>query len=527
MQDTTTIECFKRCRDYIESKHFKNKKKLETIKNRVITHKNQLDNKNEELEKKTRELKLIKSDMVDILDEEDSADKMDSLKSKMTSIKNDIKLIEEEKKEINDKIRKIEENTIPQEDVQKLKNDVLDALLDIIICEYEADKNYNTTDYSDRYKKSYKKIEEAATFNELMEGIEDVMCDLQSYEIYYLRQSSYYNGYVEDLGLNPERVMDESNLMTIKNKLDIKQGITPNFLGYLIKNVDKLDTLIGENFSPYAIIGPKMEEDYRNQQIKDLRIAVGNSLGSKISNRVFDFMLVSEDYKVSERTCDFLNRADLSSLENSIKYVRKNGIVAFTLPFFRLYKDITNFISRNLYDVSIFRSNTFSFNGELIIMGRVKEDKKKNIELYKAIRNSMLETYEYNTDIIYTISNRPLEVQFFKGSILSKIALENAVNTSDAFEKYLASKKKDNSFNKEPLLPLSSGQLGLISTSGSIDGIIEEDENHAHVIRGKIKPHTRMVEEEDENGTITQESITSSHVQMNIITSDGGYKSII
>ena len=79
-----------------------------------------------------------------------------------------------------------------------------------------------------------------------------------------------------------------------------------------------------------------------------------------------------------------------------------------------------------------------------------------------------------------------------------------------------------------PLLPFSIGQLGLVLTSGCLDGVIEEPDNCSHVVKGRV---IKVVDTEREiNDTRDQveiSSTTSNRVEISMFLPDGTYRCLI
>jgi hypothetical protein len=77
--------------------------------------------------------------------------------------------------------------------------------------------------------------------------------------------------------------------------------------------------------------------------------------------------------------------------------------------------------------------------------------------------------------------------------------------------------------DQAPLLPFNIGQVGLVLTSGCLDGVIEEMEGINHVIKGMTtKVITTNREDLDDNKMRCTETI-NNQVKINIFTADGKY----
>ena len=77
--------------------------------------------------------------------------------------------------------------------------------------------------------------------------------------------------------------------------------------------------------------------------------------------------------------------------------------------------------------------------------------------------------------------------------------------------------------NARPLLPFNMGQIGLVLTSGCLDGIVEEYPGQYHAIKGMV---TKIKHTDTNNDVGNEESVLetiSNKVQINIITPDGQF----
>ena len=76
--------------------------------------------------------------------------------------------------------------------------------------------------------------------------------------------------------------------------------------------------------------------------------------------------------------------------------------------------------------------------------------------------------------------------------------------------------------DQSPLLPFNIGQVGLVLTSGCLDGVIEEMEGINHVIKGMTtKVMTTNREEMDDKVRCTE--TINNQVKINVFTADGKY----
>ena len=80
--------------------------------------------------------------------------------------------------------------------------------------------------------------------------------------------------------------------------------------------------------------------------------------------------------------------------------------------------------------------------------------------------------------------------------------------------------EKDTSMR--PLLPFNMGQIGLVLTSGCLDGVVEEYEGQYHAIKGMVTK-VRDFNNSRENNDETSIETISNKVQINLLTPDGKF----
>ncbi len=73
-----------------------------------------------------------------------------------------------------------------------------------------------------------------------------------------------------------------------------------------------------------------------------------------------------------------------------------------------------------------------------------------------------------------------------------------------------------------PLLPFNMGQIGLVLTSGCLDGVVEEYEGQYHAIKGMVTK-VRDFNNSRENNDETSIETISNKVQINLLTPDGKF----
>lgn len=257
------------------------------------------------------------------------------------------------------------------------------------------------------------------------------------------------------------------------------------------------------------------------------RVIKGVLTGSRISNDVFDMMVLTPkiSWEVSyTQTGGLSEKSEKAMFRHHIKHLRKNGIFVYTIPYFRLTKDLAFIISKTLENVQVIRTANKELQ-QIIIMGTKNQIRDPREDVYEMLCN-----LEYNnigqeiTNKYNLASGGILLPELFRGSVLDESELQSLISNSGLMGSFWSKTaiNKDKTSTR-PLLPFNMGQIGLVLTSGCLDGVVEEYEGQYHAIKGMVtKVRTNAQSDEGNNEEINIETI-SNKVQINIITPDGEF----
>ena len=262
---------------------------------------------------------------------------------------------------------------------------------------------------------------------------------------------------------------------------------------------------------------------------KMTRVIPGELKGSLITNGYFD-VVFTVPYIGYVSRYDYLNKLvdpyEKVEIRNSIKYLRQGGVFCTILPITRIDNSLALWLSKMLSDNTQF----VTLNDELervLIIGQKTPTKEKKEDLYQKLKSIDYDKDTINIDDIplsfFKIPTEELVLEYFRGSQLTKDDVIEACNTN-SINSFLNNQTqplvvKDQS----PLLPFNIGQVGLVLTSGCLDGVIEEMEGINHVIKGMTtKVITTNREDLDDNKMRCTETI-NNQVKINIFTADGKY----
>lgn len=274
------------------------------------------------------------------------------------------------------------------------------------------------------------------------------------------------------------------------------------------------------------------EERYITQARENLnRIAKGPLKGSTISNNFFDALFLVPRIGYAEQK-DHLGVVkepyERIEIKNTIKYLRPGGLFLITIPYTRLLPTLAMYLSKNLSNVHIVRVPNGDHLKRITIIGTKNvNNTASDKELYERLRfidydNDTISIHDLQQGI-YSLPTEELILEFFRGSQLDVTDVLNACS-DNMIDNFMAAQTdplvvKD----QAPLLPFNIGQVGLVLTSGCLDGVIEEMEGINHVIKGMTtKVITTNREDLDDSKMRCTETI-NNQVKINIFTADGKY----
>lgn len=128
---------------------------------------------------------------------------------------------------------------------------------------------------------------------------------------------------------------------------------------------------------------------------------------------------------------------------------------------------------------------------------------------------------------MFMIPTEELTLEYFRGSQLDMSDVLEASETS-IIDNFLAKQTEPLVVKDQaPLLPFNMGQVGLVLTSGCLDGIVEEVDGVYHVIKGMTtKISDTKTEISDDNNSIKSTETISNQVKINVFTADGKFISL-
>lgn len=312
-----------------------------------------------------------------------------------------------------------------------------------------------------------------------------------------------------------------------------------NILDAKCKSGNNLNIIKNYTDATLNIYGMEIETSLANEaKNKNIfeKIAKGGLEGTRCSNNVFDMAFFYPELEMCATLTQMGTlkaRKEFEDLKKVTNYIRYDGVLLFVIPYYRLTTQVCNYISKFYKDVNLYRVT--DWNG-LVLLTAVKKiyNQDGDEEIYNKIRQVSLNLrnaldLEDARYIQYELPAALATVETFRGNILDDEDIKDIVNSTSLYDSFMTKQANilDSNENKRPLLPFNLGQIGLVLTSGCLDGKVEEFDGQYHVIKGMVKKEEMIQELEGEKRGDKEVIITNiNKVQIKIITPNGILKTL-
>lgn len=375
----------------------------------------------------------------------------------------------------------------------------------------------------------------------LLNSIMDNSCYLQTDDYEYAYESKYNNHSMNSK--NDIASVQPYKINAMNSNIKLHENRNVKYLNPCIFIRDE-DTYIKDIFNDIDIYGIA-EEEYTNQRgdnsefdaniytklIQEDDASLNDESVKKnmrISNAVFDIINVQPKISITHKMKGdlyALPSKEITALRDNYRYLRPSGIMIYTIPFSRFSYEIMLFWAKNFSNVTIFKPEQDSETYNITIMGQ-KQMSKNYEEVYAELKEIKYSDIGFEPSYTYYLPEGTKEIELFRGgtiraSDMAKLIAEDGLY--DDFFKQINDHKILT--DTQPLLPFNIGQVGLILTSGKLDGIVEEPGDRCHIIKGRTIKYVEhlqgsMTSDEDRVDKI------SNRVQINAFGADGTFKEI-
>ena len=259
------------------------------------------------------------------------------------------------------------------------------------------------------------------------------------------------------------------------------------------------------------------------------RVIRGPLKGSFISNNFFDVLMLLPNIGYEEKKDPMgtpIEPEERIIIKNTIKYLRPGGVMIITLPYTRLMPSIALYLSKALSNLEVIKVPDDEMKRITIIGNKNPKANQSDNDIYQKLRlfdyESALDIAQLNANY-YSAPTEELVLEYFRGSKLDIADVLEASN-DNMIESFLINQTKPLVVkDQSPLLPFNIGQVGLVLTSGCLDGVIKEMDGINHVIKGMTTKITTKTTEDLADNKIKSTETISNQVKINVFTANGEF----
>lgn len=315
------------------------------------------------------------------------------------------------------------------------------------------------------------------------------------------------------------------------------------------RNVTVLDT---DCFSGDKLFAVKNELAFKNITAQTFGLCKGNDVdrnaynidrtiyGSEkftISNNVFYVVFCAPVIKLSEEDLGNFSQK-YNFFTKSMLYLRTGGIYVLKIPFYRIEESLAILFNKYLENVhAVYSADEFVY---IVATKRIKRLDNKDIDrvevakfmdIVLAYENESSKTVNETSKL--NLPNLPvnfLTVDKFRGGEISDKEINELYQNTPANDEFWNAQHIDFDAGEKqrPLLPFTIGQIGLILTSGFLDGVIDEGNGYKHLVKGRVKKYSESnAEIESSKNKMNVTEIIGNRVEINVFLPDGTFKELI
>lgn len=412
-------------------------------------------------------------------------------------------------------------------DVNKIKEKIMDYLLKMDRQFRDIKLSFESRSYFTRIERSINVLKtmtnNANTMEKLIElktmlYLLDDIKELDSLMAYQLSGDAYdyYGGYTDVYKLPADHMRGLYNSIINTNSLNIFETYCN----------------AGDNSINFRMPKDKTFANTTNYQTTAKsrldRVIKGSLKGSYISNNYFDVVIVTPTVSYTT-TADAFGKIsppnESIEIRNCIKYVRQGGLYIFTVPATRIDNNLALWLSKALSEDTQIVKIPGDQLERITVIGKKEITNKSKKVLLDKLEHINYESLPTSKDLapMFNIPQEVLELEYFRGSQLDvddllEAASENILNNFlDNQTQPLVVK------DQSPLLPFNIGQVGLVLTSGCLDGVVEEIDGVYHVIKGMTTKLTTVETDDSEEDKLRSTETISNRVKINVFTADGKF----
>ena len=254
--------------------------------------------------------------------------------------------------------------------------------------------------------------------------------------------------------------------------------------------------------------GVELDNSRARQACEHLeRVAMGSYFYSRISHNAFQVLFLNPPYLSTIGANGARAREERRFLVETIPHLAEQGVLIYIIPYYRLTPDIARVLCDNFRELSVYRflDKEFSKFHQIVVLGRrtPKRDGSDQVPAFLSTVEFLeqIPTLDKLPQESYVLPSASSKVQVFYGSVFNETELARQMEMSGLVKKMYREESVLDRLDKQPLLPLKVGQVGLLAGSGMINGYA--DCEAPHIIKGYMEPQETI--------TINSESQSNQH----------------
>ena len=227
-------------------------------------------------------------------------------------------------------------------------------------------------------------------------------------------------------------------------------------------------------------------------------------------------------------------RKEHAWLRDVVHYLKPGGVLGYILPQQRLSPETARLLAYRFEGLRAFRfpDDTYGDFGQCVVLGVKRKAGAHDPESEQALLHFARQGQAAAALAPRPEGEPPFEVpasgpvKLFSGGVINPEALLAELPASRlwARARELTGAARARQAGRPPVL-LHRGHLALLLAAGEIDGAVGTGESR-HVVRGTVRKHTSVSEEEDDEGNVTRREVESLRILVRTIALDGAIRTL-
>lgn len=346
------------------------------------------------------------------------------------------------------------------------------------------------------------------------------------YESYREYHYSYKNGrYLEERDIN--HILLNSFLEAIGSMKGLKFLETNASDSTFLRKINEYKSIGCEIYGAFS------DSYYVNCEYRNIcnKLAIGSLKNITSTHEAFDVIFCNPKIDIVKKNNNLTQRNERDELMRAITLLSPYGVLIFSIPLWSLRMDVATYLSKALDNIQIRIDNNIAYiigNKNNSLTRVIDENIAKELHQMILYDDKISNQYGLINNLKFdpiSIQRSIIPVKFFRGNELDKSEMEYLYSVSPCMKQFFKDQKgkRLTDGNRHPPLPFTTGQLGLILTSGCLDGIVEDKNGFAHVVKGRVVK-TENVSENVNDDEITTVTVSANRVELEMFLPDGSYR---